>query len=445
MEQPTRLVRGAIGVGGRGGRGGRGRQVRRVGIEVFGDSGKMMKVRAGRVAVGGNRPIRPIALPTTDEIEVAQTIEGAYRNFSRGSIPEIVEKANLIPTPDDDDKEQGIGLEGLVFSDGKERDGGSKKSNVGERSEENRARSEENGEESEGEREEENKEEIKKKIGRRVKKIGQRVKKMVRRVMIIGIKMKKKMKRKMKKIERSVKKIGRSVKKEMQKLGKRVNIKVKKKTKPSALPFTVRHAFSRTSSDPSTCNLYLEVLKMMYPKKMFKPPMTLRVGTHTSLITLALGLVLVEREIIPAAMASCSSEAASQPVTSSAAVAAVISPTSAFKCVMFLVMQSITWLAGSTHAEAAVKNNQKITEYMVRLVPESVSTALLEDDVGRVIPCLKVYFDDDAWDAEMNLINTMKTLRDTKKLGYFCPHCQKPIQDDENNSVQCNACQHWFH
>lgn len=75
----------------------------------------------------------------------------------------------------------------------------------------------------------------------------------------------------------------------------------------------------------------------------------------------------------------------------------------AFKCVMFLVMQSITWLAGSTHAEAAVKNNQKITEYMVRLVPESVSTALLEDDVGRVIPCLMVYFDDDAWDAEMNL------------------------------------------
>lgn len=59
--------------------------------------------------------------------------------------------------------------------------------------------------------------------------------------------------------------------------------------------------------------------------------MTLRVGTHTSLITLALGLVLVEREIIPAAMASCSSEAASQPVTRSAAVAAVISPTSGLK------------------------------------------------------------------------------------------------------------------
>ncbi|KAK4024416.1 hypothetical protein OUZ56_009838 [Daphnia magna] len=29
-------------------------------MEIFGDSGKMMKVRGGRVAVGGNRPIQPI-------------------------------------------------------------------------------------------------------------------------------------------------------------------------------------------------------------------------------------------------------------------------------------------------------------------------------------------------------------------------------------------------
>ncbi|KAK4024417.1 hypothetical protein OUZ56_009839 [Daphnia magna] len=91
--------------------------------------------------------------------EGALTIEGAYRNSYRGSIPIIVEGANLIPSPDDDDKEQGIVLDGLVFADGEVRDGGSKKNYVGERSEKNRAESKENEEESEGESEEENKEE----------------------------------------------------------------------------------------------------------------------------------------------------------------------------------------------------------------------------------------------------------------------------------------------
>lgn len=62
-EDSGKLVSGGIGRGGRGGRGGRdghGRQVGVADMEIFGDSGKMMKVRGGRVAVGGNRPIQPI-------------------------------------------------------------------------------------------------------------------------------------------------------------------------------------------------------------------------------------------------------------------------------------------------------------------------------------------------------------------------------------------------
>jgi hypothetical protein len=88
----------------------------------------------------GNGPIRPNALPTTDEIgifnivsvfvfyiiivclggldlnkltpeEGTQAIEVTHRNSSRGSIPVIVEEANLIPTPDDDDNGHGIGEE----------------------------------------------------------------------------------------------------------------------------------------------------------------------------------------------------------------------------------------------------------------------------------------------------------------------------------------------
>ncbi|KAK4024367.1 hypothetical protein OUZ56_009789 [Daphnia magna] len=81
----------------------------------------------------GNRPIQPIALPTTDEIDLNKltpeedslAIEGAHRNSYRGSIPVIVEEVNLLSTPDDDDKEQGIGLDELVFADREVRDGGS--------------------------------------------------------------------------------------------------------------------------------------------------------------------------------------------------------------------------------------------------------------------------------------------------------------------------------
>jgi hypothetical protein len=43
--------------------------------------------------------------------EGTQAIEVTHRNSSRGSIPVIVEEANLIPTPDDDDNGHGIGEE----------------------------------------------------------------------------------------------------------------------------------------------------------------------------------------------------------------------------------------------------------------------------------------------------------------------------------------------
>jgi hypothetical protein len=124
-EDSGKLVRGG---NGHVGRGGRGRKVEGV-------------VSGGRVAMAsGNGPIRPNALPTTDEIgifnivsvfvfyiiivclgwldlnkltpeEGTQAIEVTHRNSSRGSIPVIVEEANLIPTPDDDDNGHGIGEE----------------------------------------------------------------------------------------------------------------------------------------------------------------------------------------------------------------------------------------------------------------------------------------------------------------------------------------------
>jgi hypothetical protein len=124
----------------------------------------------------GNGPIRPNALPTTDEIgifnivsvfvfyiiivclggldlnkltpeEGTQAIEVTHRNSSRGSIPVIVEEANLIPTPDDDDNGHGIGEES-------EEVGG--KSN--EESEEDEGKSDEDSEEDEGKSDEESEE-----------------------------------------------------------------------------------------------------------------------------------------------------------------------------------------------------------------------------------------------------------------------------------------------
>ncbi|KAI9560248.1 hypothetical protein GHT06_014262 [Daphnia sinensis] len=185
--------------------------------------------------------------------------------------------------------------------------------------------------------------------------------------------------------------------------------------------------------------------------------------------------VPAEREITPVAMASCSSEAASQPVTSSVAVAAVISPRSGIKrklATCHLPEQKtragrpkkqraldhyrfypksfpektkeeqstmvITWLAGRTHAEAAVNNNQKITEEMVRSIPESVSTALLEDDVGKVIPSLKVYFDDDAWDAAMSLTKKRGPAKTTaKKTPHVAGQKKGPSKNDGQKNTTC--------
>jgi hypothetical protein len=174
-EDSGKLVRGGNGHVGRGGRGGRGRKVEGV-------------VRGGRVAMAsGNGPIRPNALPTTDEIgifkivsvfvfyiiivclggldlnkltpeEGTQKIEVTHRNSSRGSIPVIVEEANLIPTPDDDDNEHGIGEESEEVggkSDEESEEGGGKSN---EESEEGGGKSDEESEEDEGKSDEESEE-----------------------------------------------------------------------------------------------------------------------------------------------------------------------------------------------------------------------------------------------------------------------------------------------
>jgi hypothetical protein len=66
----------------------------------------------------------------------------------------------------------------------------------------------------------------------------------------------------------------------------------------------------------------------------------------------------------------------------------------------------ISWLAGPNHADSAIKNKIKITEDIVNTIPEQVSTAILEDEVEKVIPSCKSYFDEDGWIAAMNLSNT---------------------------------------
>ena len=58
-EDSGKLVRGGNGHVGRGGRGGRGRKV-----------GGVVRGGRGAMASAGNGPIRPNALPTTDEIGI---------------------------------------------------------------------------------------------------------------------------------------------------------------------------------------------------------------------------------------------------------------------------------------------------------------------------------------------------------------------------------------
>ncbi|EFX70905.1 hypothetical protein DAPPUDRAFT_112285 [Daphnia pulex] len=63
----------------------------------------------------------------------------------------------------------------------------------------------------------------------------------------------------------------------------------------------------------------------------------------------------------------------------------------------------LTWVAGATNAERALANNQKLDQDQIKVRPEDVSTALIEEDFDH--ETFKHFFDDDAWASVASLGN----------------------------------------
>lgn len=93
------------------------------------------------------------------------------------------------------------------------------------------------------------------------------------------------------------------------------------------------------------------------------------------------------------------------------------------------------WLVGSCSLEAAL-NGTKLSERMVEVVPENVTSAILDGACG--LAEIKPYFEDNAWLSVMAMVEIKK-----RKPVWSCPTCKKCI--GKTDSVCCDSCLAWRH
>lgn len=75
----------------------------------------------------------------------------------------------------------------------------------------------------------------------------------------------------------------------------------------------------------------------------------------------------------------------------------------------------------------------------MKVVPERGNYSMLLDKNVN-LQCCRKYFTSDGWLAVQNLVEAIK-----KDPVWYCGRCTNPINDLEENSIQCGSCLIWYH
>ena len=89
-------------------------------------------------------------------------------------------------------------------------------------------------------------------------------------------------------------------------------------------------------------------------------------------------------------------------------------------------------------AEIVLARKGLIQEDGVEILPEGITASCLDDQVH--LDSCKKYF---TQDGRLALQNVVKAIQ--KNPAYYCGSCTHPINDDEEDSIQCDSCLVWYH
>ena len=86
----------------------------------------------------------------------------------------------------------------------------------------------------------------------------------------------------------------------------------------------------------------------------------------------------------------------------------------------------------------ALSQRGLIQEDGVEVLPERVTACCLDENVN--LQSCRKYFTSVGWLAVQNVVEAIK-----KDPVWYCRRCTHPINDGEENSIQCGSCLIWYH
>ena len=98
----------------------------------------------------------------------------------------------------------------------------------------------------------------------------------------------------------------------------------------------------------------------------------------------------------------------------------------------------LLWFVDPAIAETALSRRGLIQEDGVEVLPERVTACCLDENVN--LQSCRKYFTSDGWLAVQNVVEAVK-----KDPVWYCGRCTHPINDGEENSIQCGRCLIWYH
>jgi len=114
---------------------------------------------------------------------------------------------------------------------------------------------------------------------------------------------------------------------------------------------------------------------------------------------------------------------------------------------------------GKEAADEVLREDRVVEEHEINVMPDAVTSAITEEDVQKALPSFTRLFTTDAWEAVLQLSNTLVEpplmhfmirpffiIVEVKKAKplHKCPSCDRFV-NRATNKILCNCCQRWCH
>ena len=102
------------------------------------------------------------------------------------------------------------------------------------------------------------------------------------------------------------------------------------------------------------------------------------------------------------------------------------------------VLAILLWFVDTVIVEAAISRRILIDEIHIETKPEKLTAPFIDENV--YLEVCKKYYTRNGWLALKYVIKTIKS-----NPIYYCGSCTKSIDEETENSIQCDNCFIWYH